>query len=87
LQLWKFIAPALRRKERKYTLLIVVYSTFCILLGVAFAYFIMLPTAFNLISKIGTQLIKNEFAIDEYISLLSHWLWLPDLYLNFHDFS
>ena len=37
LQLWKFIAPALRRKERKYTLLIVVYSTFCFLLGVAFA--------------------------------------------------
>lgn len=70
LQLWKFIAPALRRKERKYTLLIVVYSTFCFLLGVAFAYFIMLPSAFKFIAKFGTQLIKNEFAIDEYISII-----------------
>jgi sec-independent protein translocase protein TatC len=70
LQIWKFIAPALRKKERKYTLLIVVYSTFCFLLGVAFAYFVMIPLAFRFVAKFGTELIKNQFAIDEYISII-----------------
>ncbi len=69
-QIWKFISPALRKNERKYTLLIVVYTTFCFLLGIAFAYFIMLPLAFNFVKQFGTELIKNEFAVDEYISII-----------------
>jgi len=71
LQLWKFIAPALRKKERKYTLLIVVYSTFCFLLGVAFAYFIMLPLSFRFVAQFGTKYIKNNFTIDEYTSIIT----------------
>jgi sec-independent protein translocase protein TatC len=69
-QLWKFIAPALKRNERKYILRIVIFSTFCFLVGIAFAYFVMLPMAMKFAAQFGTEEIKNEFAIDEYMSII-----------------
>ncbi len=69
-QLWKFIAPALRKKERKYILLIVFYSTISFFIGIAFAYYVMIPLAFKFVRQFGTELIKNEFAIDEYVSII-----------------
>ncbi len=69
-QLWKFIAPALRKKERKYILLIVFYSTISFFIGIAFAYFVMIPLAFKFVREFGTELIKNQFAIDEYVSII-----------------
>jgi len=69
-QFWKFIAPALRKKERKYILLIVIYSTVCFLTGIVFAYFVMLPLTLKFAAQFGTETIKNEFAIDEYISII-----------------
>jgi sec-independent protein translocase protein TatC len=69
-QLWKFIAPALKKSERKYILQIVFFSTFCFLAGIAFAYFAMLPMAMKFAAQFGTEEIKNEFAIDEYMSII-----------------
>lgn len=69
-QLWKFISPALRKNERKYILAIVVFSTICFLLGIIFAYFVMLPLTLSFASQFGTSAIKNEFAIDEYMSII-----------------
>jgi sec-independent protein translocase protein TatC len=69
-QLWKFISPALRKKERKYILWIVFFSTFCFLAGVAFAYFVMLPLTMKFAAQFGTSEISNEFAIDEYMSII-----------------
>jgi len=69
-QLWKFIAPALRKNERKYILAIVIFSTLCFLAGIAFAYFVMLPLALSFAVQFGTQTIKNEFAVDEYMSII-----------------
>ncbi|MCU0332424.1 MAG: twin-arginine translocase subunit TatC, partial [Ignavibacteriaceae bacterium] len=54
-QLWQFIAPALRKKERKYILWIVFFSTFCFLAGVAFAYFVMLPLAMKFAAQFGSE--------------------------------
>ncbi len=69
-QLWKFIAPALRKKERKYVVWIVIFSTTCFLAGIVFAYFVMLPLALKFAEQFGTQIIKNQFAIDEYMSII-----------------
>lgn len=69
-QLWKFIAPALKKGERKYILRIVFFSTFCFLTGIAFAYFVMIPMAMKFAAQFGTEEIKNEFAIDEYMSII-----------------
>ena len=69
-QLWKFIAPALKSNERKYILSIVSFSSLCFLAGIAFAYFVMLPLALKFAAQFGTEAIKNEFAIDEYMSII-----------------
>jgi sec-independent protein translocase protein TatC len=69
-QLWQFIAPALRKRERKYILWIVFFSTFCFLAGIAFAYFVMLPLAMKFAAQFGSEAIKNEFSIEEYMSII-----------------
>lgn len=69
-QLWKFISPALRKNERKYIVSIVIFSSFCFIAGILFAYFVMLPLTFGFAAQFGTEAIKNEFAIDEYMSII-----------------
>ena len=69
-QLWKFISPALKKNERKYIISIVIFSSLCFLAGIAFAYFVMLPLAMKFAAQFGTEAIKNEFAIDEYMSII-----------------
>lgn len=69
-QFWKFIAPALKKNERKYILSIVFFSTFCFLLGIVFAYYVMLPYSLKFAAEFGTEAIKNEFAIDEYFQII-----------------
>ena len=69
-QLWKFIAPALKENERKYITSIVVFTTFCFICGVIFAYFVMLPLTLKFAAQFGTPAIENRFSIDEYFSIL-----------------
>ncbi len=69
-QFWKFISPALKRNERKYITSIVTFSTLCFIAGIVFAYFVMLPLTLKFAAQFGTKAIKNEFAIDEYMSII-----------------
>lgn len=69
-QFWQFISPALRKKEKKYIFWIVVFSSICFLAGIAFAYFAMLPLTLKFAAEFGSESIKNEFAIDEYMSII-----------------
>ncbi len=69
-QFWKFIAPGLLPKERRYISKIVAFSTFCFLIGIAFAYFIMLPTALKFFAVFGSPQIENNIAITEYMSFV-----------------
>jgi sec-independent protein translocase protein TatC len=69
-QLWKFIAPALKKSERKYISAIVIFTTFCFLLGIVFAYFIMLPLTLKFAAQFGSSTIANQFAIDEYMNII-----------------
>lgn len=69
-QFWKFISPALRQTEKKYVLAIVIFSSVCFLSGIIFAYFVMLPLALKFAAEFGSDSISNEFAIDEYMSII-----------------
>lgn len=69
-QLWQFISPALRKHERRYIFWIVIFSSISFLLGIAFAYFVMLPLTLKFAAQFGSASIKNEFAIDEYMSII-----------------
>jgi sec-independent protein translocase protein TatC len=69
-QFWRFISPALRKTEKKYILAIVIFSSICFLSGISFAYFVMLPLALKFAAQFGSEAIKNQFAIDEYMSII-----------------
>lgn len=69
-QFWQFISPALRKKEKRYIFWIVLFSSVCFLGGIAFAYFAMLPLTLKFATEFGSESIKNEFAIDEYMSII-----------------
>ncbi len=69
-QVWKFIAPALKDSEKKYIVWIVIFSSFCFLAGIVFAYFIMIPLTLKFAAQFGTTEIENNFAINEYFSII-----------------
>ena len=69
-QLWKFIAPALKKNERKYISAIVIFTSFCFICGIVFAYFVMLPLTLKFAAKFGSSSIANQFAIDEYMNII-----------------
>jgi sec-independent protein translocase protein TatC len=69
-QFWKFIEPGLLPQERSYVSWIVFFTTFCFLGGVAFAYYIILPTALKFFAAFGTTEISNNIAINEYFSFI-----------------
>jgi len=69
-QFWMFIVPALKENERKYMSSIVIFSSFCFIIGITFAYFVILPFTLEFASQFGSQDISNQFAINEYLSLI-----------------
>lgn len=56
-EIWKFIKPALTRKERKSTRGAVAFVSFFFFMGVAFGYFLLSPFTFSFLSnyKLGTS--------------------------------
>lgn len=69
-QIWAFIAPGLMPRERRYIRWIVFFTSFCFLAGIAFAYFVMLPSALQFFAAFGTTAIENNIAINEYMSFI-----------------
>ena len=71
---WAYVAPGLTRKERRYVVAIVPGATLCFLLGVAFAYFALLPAALGFLMGFGADRIRVVPTIESYVSFLSHLL-------------
>lgn len=69
-QLWKFIVPALKKSEKKYIFSIVFFSSVCFLSGIVFAYYVLLPLALKFVAEFGATDIVNNFAINEYMSII-----------------
>jgi len=68
--LWKFVAPGLLPKERRYARRIVFFTTLCFFAGVAFGYLVLLPSALTFFSTFGTKTIELNVAIDRYVSFV-----------------
>lgn len=70
-ELWKFISPALYEKERKSAGSFVIISSLLFFIGALFGYFIIIPLSVNFFGTfIATDLIKNDFNVDSYISMI-----------------
>ena len=69
-QFWKFIAPALKSNEKRYVGGVVWFSTFCFAVGIIFAYYLMLPMTLKFAAGFGSSSVENNFALDEYFSIV-----------------
>ncbi len=70
-QLWKFISPGLYVNERKWVRSITFFTSFCFFTGIAFAYFIMLPSMLGFAVSFGSDEIANVIDINEFFSFIS----------------
>lgn len=65
-EIWKFIAPGLYQKEKRYVVPFLVSSIFLFILGAAFCYSIILPTTFKFLNEMGSS-FDPMIKIDEYL--------------------
>jgi len=70
-QLWKFVAPGLYKKERKYIPMIVFFSTLFFLTGALFCYFIIIPYGLNFLLGFSTDQLEPNIQIKEYLKFVT----------------
>jgi sec-independent protein translocase protein TatC len=70
-QVWKFVAPGLYQREKKYAVSFIFVGTFLFLSGALFAYEVVLKMAFKFLMTFGGDADKPMIAIDSYLSFVS----------------
>ena len=69
--IWTFIAPGLEAKEKRYVRFIVPGATILFLIGVAFAWFFMLPAAIRFLSDFEPDIFKTSWRASAYIPFVT----------------
>lgn len=74
-ELWLFAAPGIKPMARKMGLLGIPMTTLLLLTGMAFAYYVMLPTAMPfLLNFLGIQTIPRPSSYINFVSGLMFWI-------------
>jgi sec-independent protein translocase protein TatC len=71
----RFLHPALTGKERGYVYVMLPAVVICFLGGVVFAYFILIPPAFNFLLTFGGDIAKPMIKVGNYVGILSQLLF------------
>lgn len=69
-QVWFFISPGLYKRERRYAIPFIFFSTLFFLAGCLFAYYYVFPFACKYFLEVGSQ-FKQEVRVNDYFSLFS----------------
>lgn len=69
-QVWFFISPGLYKRERRYAIPFIFFSTFFFLAGCLFAYYYVFPFACKYFLEVGSQ-FKQDVRVNDYFSLFS----------------
>ncbi|HLF75619.1 MAG TPA: twin-arginine translocase subunit TatC [Anaerolineales bacterium] len=80
-ELWLFAAPGLRAKERKFTLLGIPLATLLFLGGMAFTYFLLLPTALPFLG--GFTSISQFWTARDYFGFVTGLMLWIGLFFEF----
>ncbi|MBY0385842.1 twin-arginine translocase subunit TatC [bacterium] len=67
-QVWKFVEPGLYRKEKKFGIYFMFFGSTLFLIGVSFAYFLVLPAAFKVLLSFGGTIDQPMITINDYLS-------------------
>ncbi len=74
-QLLMFILPGLTRKETRYVLLSIPATTALFIIGVVFAWRILMPPALGFLNEFQAQIFEPEWTADGYISFVTSLLF------------
>lgn len=71
-ELWRFISPALSKKETRYARGLVFFSSLLFFAGILFGYFFLSPLSINFLGsyKVSEQ-VSNEINLESYISFIA----------------
>ncbi len=72
-EVWKFIAPGLYRKEKRYVIPFLVFSVILFVLGASFCYVFVLPRAYAFLINLGSS-FDAMIDIKEYLDLTNMML-------------
>ena len=71
-ELWRFIRPALKEKERKHTTGVVIYASLLFITGILFSYYIIVPMTINFLGNYHVSgLVQNKISMDSYIGTVT----------------
>ena len=71
-EVWKFIKPALKEKERRSSTVFIISATLLFAAGVMFSYFIIAPLMINFLGNYKvSNMVENNFTMDSYISTVT----------------
>jgi sec-independent protein translocase protein TatC len=73
--LWSFIAPGLEAKEKRYVRIVVPGAAALFLIGVGFAWSILLPAAIGFLSTFQAEIFKSAWRADAYIPFVTSLLF------------
>ncbi len=74
-QLLMFILPGLTSKEKRYVLLSIPATTALFIIGVVFAWRILMPPALGFLNEFQAQIFEPEWTADGYISFVTSLLF------------
>ena len=69
-QLWKFVAPGLNEKERKYAIVYIPAGIILFLTGLLFCYYIFLPIGLKFLLGFGTNVFQPMVSVSSYLSFV-----------------
>lgn len=69
-QVWAFVAPGLYKNEQKFVMPLLVSSTLLFYAGIAFAYFLVLPTVFHFMVGIAPVGVSVMTDINKYLDFV-----------------
>lgn len=69
--LWGFVKQGLHPHERSAALRYIPYSVLCLLLGIAFGYFVLLPISYSFVSDISDKLhLVETYGVTQYFGFM-----------------
>ena len=71
-QAWRFVAPGLYKREKKFIFPTVISAWICFIVGGMFAYFLVLPTAVYFFSSFSGPSIVNVWSVEKYFNNALH---------------
>lgn len=74
-QIWQFISPGLYMNERKYVAPLIIFTYLSFLIGLTFAYLVIIPFSLDFFTSVGMEGIQNNFSINYYFNFIT-WLMM-----------